>query len=52
VWSSCAQAVVGQEAPLFGLRFQDHPRPRLGIGDFEARTAPKDRNACDSWRGP
>jgi len=51
VWSSCAQAVVGQEAPLFGLRFGDHPRPRLGIGDFKARTAPKDRNARIDWEG-
>jgi hypothetical protein len=46
-----AEEVVGQEAPLPSLRIEHPPGLRIGIGDFKARTAPKNHNACNSRHG-
>src|SRR5438445_411342 len=41
LWCACAQETLGQVAQMRGLRFENNPRPRIGIGDFKAWTAPE-----------
>src|SRR6266481_4782295 len=49
-WKACSEATL-YSAPLVFALSKYNPRPRLGIGNSTARTAPKNRNACHNGRG-
>src|SRR6266436_3247489 len=49
-WKACSEETL-ESAPSVFAWSKYNPRPRLGIGNSTARTAPKNRNACHSGRG-
>src|SRR3989442_1473589 len=49
-WKACSEETL-ESAPSVFMWSKHNPRPRLGIGNSTARTAPKNRNACHSGGG-
>ena len=49
-WKACSEETL-ESAPSVFVWSKHNPRPRLGIGNSTARTAPKSRNACHNGRG-
>ncbi len=49
-WKACSEETL-ESAPSVFVWSKHNPRPRLGIGNSTARTAPKNRNACHNGRG-
>src|SRR6266481_882442 len=49
-WKASSEETL-ESAPSVFAWSKHNPRPRLGIGNSTARTAPKNRNACHNGRG-